>query len=108
MKVLYTSDLHGNVYLYQELFALALSSSAEIIILGGDLLPSFPPTRRYEDMVSKQRTFIDQFLKNFLKKMIGEISVRQVFLIPGNWDLGYSYLLLPKRNSRQCSWRFFR
>ena len=42
MKVLYTSDLHGEIHLYQELLALAISSSAEIIVLGGDLLPSFP------------------------------------------------------------------
>ncbi len=92
MKVLYTSDLHGEIHLYQELFALPLSSSAEIIVLGGDLLPSFPPTKRYEDMIPNQRIFIDQFLKNFLKRMIEETSASQIFLIPGNWDLGYSYL----------------
>jgi Icc-related predicted phosphoesterase len=92
MKVLYASDLHGEIHLYQELFALTLSSSAEIIALGGDLLPSFPPTKRYEDMVPNQRAFIDQFLRSFLKRMIERTSVKQIFLIPGNWDLGYSYL----------------
>ncbi len=92
MKVLYTSDLHGEIHLYQELFALALSSSAEIIALGGDLLPSFPPTKRYEDMVPYQKTFIDQFLRSFFKRIIERTSVKQIFLIPGNWDLGYSYL----------------
>jgi len=92
MKVLYTSDLHGEIHLYQELFALTLSSSAEIIALGGDLLPSFPPTKRYEDMVPNQRIFIDQFLRSFFKRMIEGTSVKQIFLIPGNWDLGYFYL----------------
>lgn len=92
MKVLYTSDLHGEIHLYQELFALTISSSAEIIALGGDLLPSFPPTKRYEDMIPNQRIFIDQFLSHFLKKIVDTASVKQVFLIPGNWDLGYSYL----------------
>jgi len=92
MKFLYTSDLHGEIHLYQELLGLAISSFAEIIALGGDLLPSFPPSKRYEEMVPNQKTFIDQFLYPFFKRMIETASVKQVFLIPGNWDLGYSYL----------------
>lgn len=92
MKVLYTSDLHGETHLYQELFALTISSSAEIIAIGGDLLPSFPPTKRYEDMIPNQIAFIDQFLRSFFKRTIERTSVRQIFLIPGNWDLDYPYL----------------
>jgi Icc-related predicted phosphoesterase len=92
MRVLYTSDLHGEVHLYQELLELALSSSAEIVALGGDLLPSFAPTRRYEDMVPNQKTFIHQFLFPFLKKAIETTLAKKIFLIPGNWDLGYPYL----------------
>ena len=92
MKVLYASDLHGEIHLYQELLSLTISSSADIIALGGDFLPSFPPTKRYEDVVPNQKTFIDQFLSLFLKRTIETTSVKQVFLIPGNWDLGYPYL----------------
>ena len=92
MKVLYTSDLHGEIYLYQELLTLVISSFAEIIALGGDLLPSFPPSKRYEDMVPNQRAFVGQFLCPFLKRMMETTSVEHIFLIPGNWDLGYSYL----------------
>jgi len=92
MKVLYTSDLHGEIHLYQELLALTISSSADIVALGGDLLPSFPPTKRYEDMVPNQRIFVDQFLFLFLKRIVETTSIKQIFLIPGNWDLGYSYL----------------
>jgi Icc-related predicted phosphoesterase len=43
-------------------------------------------------MVPNQMAFIDQFLRTFLKRMIERTSVKQIFLIPGNWDLGYSYL----------------
>jgi Icc-related predicted phosphoesterase len=93
MKVLYTSDLHGEIYLYQQLLSEAISSSSEIILIGGDLLPSFPPTKRYEDMVPNQKIFIDQFLSPFFKRMLETTSVQQIFLIPGNWDLGYPYLL---------------
>ncbi len=92
MKFLYTSDLHGEIHLYQELLSLAISSSSEIMAIGGDLLPSFPPTKRYEDMVPNQKTFIDRFLSPFFKRMLETTSVREVFLIPGNWDLGYPFL----------------
>jgi len=92
MKVLYTSDLHGEIHLYQELLSLAISSSSEIMVIGGDLFPSFPPTKRYEDMVPNQKIFIDQFLSPFFKRMLETTSVQQIFLMPGNWDLGYPYL----------------
>jgi len=92
MRFLYTSDLHGEIHLYQELLSLAISSSSEIMAIGGDLLPSFPPTKRYEDMVPNQKTFIDQFLSPFFKRMLETTSVQEIFLIPGNWDLGYPFL----------------
>jgi Icc-related predicted phosphoesterase len=92
MKFLYTSDLHGDIHLYQELLSLATSSSSEILAIGGDLLPSFPPTKRYEDMLPNQKTFIDQFLSPFFKRMLETTSIQQIFLIPGNWDLGYLFL----------------
>ena len=92
MKLLYTSDLHGETQLYNELLELSIASSAEVIALGGDLLPSFPPSKRYEDMIPNQRNFVDQFLISFFRKILETISVRQIFLIPGNWDLGYPYL----------------
>jgi Icc-related predicted phosphoesterase len=92
MKCLYTSDLHGEIHLYQELLSLVISSSPEIIVIGGDLLPSFPPTKRYEDMIPNQKNFVDLFLSSFFKRILETSSVQQIFLIPGNWDLGYFYL----------------
>jgi Icc-related predicted phosphoesterase len=92
MKCLYTSDLHGEIHLYQELLSLSISSSPEIIVIGGDLLPSFPPTKRYEDMVPNQKNFVDLFLSPLFKRILKTASVQQIYLIPGNWDLGYSYL----------------
>jgi predicted phosphodiesterase len=65
MKALFTSDLHGQIDLYRELLEVADSSSAEVLILGGDLLPSFAPTKRYEDMLPNQKTFADGFLAAF-------------------------------------------
>jgi len=92
MKCVYTSDLHGEIRLYHQLLELTASSSAEIILLGGDLLPSFPPTKRYEDMIPNQKKFIDRFLTPFFKAMMETAGAKQIFLIPGNWDIGYPYL----------------
>jgi Icc-related predicted phosphoesterase len=92
MTVVYTSDLHGERRLYQELLDLARSFSAELVALGGDLLPSFAPTRRYEDMVPYQKSFIEEFLLPFFQSLIRTTRVKQILLIPGNWDLGYPYL----------------
>ena len=92
MKVLFTSDLHGETRLYHELFDLCQRASAEILILGGDLLPSFAPSKRYEDMIPNQKTFIDQFLLPFFKTLIEKTFTHLIFLIPGNWDLGYPCL----------------
>jgi len=92
MKLLYTSDLHGEIHFYHELFELAASSSATMIALGGDLLPSFPPTKRYEDMIPHQKTFIDEFLSPFFKRIFQRTPIKQILLIPGNWDLSYPYL----------------
>jgi Icc-related predicted phosphoesterase len=96
MKFLYTSDLHGGIHLYEELLSLAISSSSEILMIGGDLFPSFPPTKRYEDMIPNQKTFINQFLSPFLERMLERTPVQRIFLIPGNWDLGYPFLFREK------------
>ncbi len=92
MKAIYTSDLHGKVPLYEDLLALTHSFKAEFVAVGGDLLPSFPPSRRYEEMIPNQHIFIDQFLFPFFERMIDTTTVHQIFIIPGNWDLGYPYL----------------
>ncbi len=98
MKVLYASDLHGETRLYNELFGRAASCSAEMIALGGDLLPSFPPNKRYDDIIPYQKTFSDQFLFPLFDNILQKTKVRQIFLIPGNWDLGYSYLFKEPRD----------
>jgi hypothetical protein len=43
-------------------------------------------------MVPNQKTFVDQFLSPLFKRILETTSAQQIFLIPGNWDLGYSYI----------------
>jgi Icc-related predicted phosphoesterase len=60
-------------------------------------------------MVPNQKTFTDQFLSPFFKRILETTSVKQVFLIPGNWDLGYSYLFKePKEGIMDLNQRSYR
>lgn len=75
MKFIFTSDLHGNTSLYQELKMLIDNSGGiDYLFLGGDL---FAHTGVLQDQIN----FIDSYLKDFLK----EISIK-TFFIPGNID----------------------
>ncbi len=92
MKAIFTSDLHGQIRLYEGLLDLIRSTSTEIVAIGGDLFPSLPPTKRYEEMIPHQRAFIDRFLRAFFEKATSGTALQQIFLIPGNWDLAYPHL----------------
>jgi len=92
MRLLYSSDLHGEIRLYEELLKRAAVSSAEIIALGGDLFPSIPATKNYEQMIPNQVRFIDQFLMPFFERTLEASSVKRILLISGNWDLAYPHL----------------
>jgi Icc-related predicted phosphoesterase len=91
MKVLFCSDLHGEVHLYGELLELSDSTEADWILLGGDLLPSSISEGGYEELLRRQKRFVEDFLLPLFRKML-QGKKRRIGLIPGNWDLGYSYL----------------
>jgi Icc-related predicted phosphoesterase len=40
MHILFTSDLHGKMNLYEELLALVRAKRVESVLIGGDLLPT--------------------------------------------------------------------
>lgn len=44
MKIIYTSDIHGNEEQYKKLIEFAIESSASAVIIGGDLAPKDDPT----------------------------------------------------------------
>ena len=92
MQVLYSSDLHGEIRLYEELLEWVHAFKSEIVALGGDLFPSFAPSRKYEDMIPTQQRFMDQFLRPFFRKAVDATAVQRIFIIPGNWDVAYPFL----------------
>jgi uncharacterized protein len=97
MKVLFASDLHGEKPLYTALSDLAETSGTEILAVGGDILPSLPGSKRYEDVLPVQKTFIHGFLLPLFDAILNLPSVRMIALIPGNWDLGYPEIFKKKR-----------
>jgi len=76
--VLYTSDLHGNISLYEETFSLARQLSARAIIFGGDLAP--------HAAVRDQRIFFEESLLPLLREYRSEEESADVFYILGNDD----------------------
>jgi uncharacterized protein len=88
VKILFSSDLHGEISLYHQILDTARVSASETLILGGDLLPALKKSGHYEDMIQEQRTFIATFLLPFFKKCLKR-DLRLILLIPGNWDPAY-------------------
>ncbi len=92
MKVLYTSDLHGEKHFYRQIPDLVRDASAGILALGGDLLPTLRQAEKYEELISVQKLFIGQFLVPFLTGLLETTGLKQILLIPGNWDAAYPHL----------------
>ncbi len=80
----FVSDLHGYLLLYQKLFRLIVTEQPEVVLLGGDLLPS---VRDYPgDMV--EQNFIQSVLQDGFNAINEKLSSNypKVLLILGNDD----------------------
>lgn len=83
MRLLYTSDLHGNTRDYTALLALAATQRAEAIIVGGDLLP---PTISLRTAIARQRAFIIETLRPLFAVFRHTHPSVALYLLPGNDD----------------------
>ncbi len=83
MKEIYTSDQHRQTHLYQKPLNLPKPRSAQFVVLGGDLLPSSPDTKRFEDVIPHQQVFIDRFMIPYFIDMFEITEVEKIFLISG-------------------------
>jgi len=94
MKVLFTSDLHGKKHLYQETASLAVRSGADCIIMGGDLFPThigkplglITGNADFQEGLTAQYRFIDEFLVPFLGELINDHPHIRMIYTPGNHD----------------------
>lgn len=78
MKVLYVTDIHGVKWKYDRIYEIASESNVDIVINGGDMLPTRP------------NFFIqDIFIETFLKEQFQAFDSEGIYYLfmPGNDDL---------------------
>lgn len=83
MRLVYTADLHGELTAYRALLELAAAQAAQLVIVGGDLLPRAIKLR---DAITVQRGFIEQQLRPLLAEFKARRPGCAVYLLAGNDD----------------------
>jgi len=83
MRVVYTSDLHGNRDHYTQVLHLAAERGARAIILGGDLFPNnHNPARG----LTLQREFVHTVFGPWLRRIHTQFRALMVYALLGNED----------------------
>ena len=78
----FTSDLHGQTGLYEQLLAIAAADRPDAVIIGGDLGPHSPG----EQGLALQRVFLQGFLVEFARRLREASAATELMLIMGNDD----------------------
>jgi Icc-related predicted phosphoesterase len=78
MKILYTTDIHGNSWKYKELIKAALENKPDVVINGGDMLP-------FDNNLHRQKEYIINNLNEHFKAF-DEMKIHYL-CFPGNDDL---------------------
>ncbi|MCI0497893.1 MAG: metallophosphoesterase [Thermoplasmata archaeon] len=104
MRLLFTSDLHGNAGLYERLASQSARLSPDAVVIGGDLFPAGASTDQ------------PAFLRDVVEPAVTAMAV-PVYVIPGNndhratWDLVGDSGLMVDANGRTIDigggWRLF-
>jgi uncharacterized protein len=81
--VLFASDLHGNVSLYESCLKVVQVRRPSLVLLGGDLLPNWSPR---ETLLEDQRSFMKSYLIGFLESVRGLDDAIEIGLMLGNED----------------------
>lgn len=92
VKCIYTADLHGNILQYSKFFNRANEENADIVIIGGDLLPKDSRNRT----INAQLSFIKNEFIGLLRILNSNIKI---FAIMGNDDFIYTIKELRKAES---------
>jgi Icc-related predicted phosphoesterase len=78
----FTSDLHGQTSLYDQLLAIAVSQKPRAVIIGGDLTPHSPGV----EGLRRQRVFLQGFLVEFARRLRENAPECELMLLMGNDD----------------------
>ena len=88
----FTSDLHGQGELYEQVLTLAAERKPEAVLLGGDLAPhgTGPAGVRY------QRLFLEGFLAEFARRLREAVPGVELLLLMGNDDWAANHDVLER------------
>jgi len=83
MRVLYTSDLHGRLALYDQLTHLVRAEQPDLVILGGDNHADADP----QDPLSTQVAFVEKTVLPLITAWRRRLPTLEVLCVLGNHDL---------------------
>lgn len=95
-KWLFTSDLHGQMGLYEQVLAEAAAEHATAVLIGGDLGPPSEGTPG----VRHQRLFLEGFLVEFARRLHEGVPGVQLLLLMGNDDWAANHDVLEREDGR--------
>lgn len=78
----FTSDLHGQGALYEQLMAIAAAQRPRVVVIGGDLAPHASGA----EGVAHQRVFLEGFLVEFARRLGESTGGAELLLMMGNDD----------------------
>lgn len=91
---LFTSDLHGQSDLYEQVLAEAARGRARVVVLGGDLAPHASGAAG----PGYQRVFLEGFLVEFARRLREAVSGVELALLMGNDDWRANEDVLERRH----------
>lgn len=92
----FTSDLHGQSALYEQVLALTASQRPGAVVIGGDLCPHASG----DDGIRRQRVFLQGFLVEFARRMREASPATELLLLMGNDDWGSNLDCLERQDGR--------
>ncbi len=95
----YTSDLHGQGALYEQLLAIVAAHRPRAVLIGGDLAPHAGGA----DGVAHQRVFLEGFLVEFARRLREASPASDLLLLMGNDDWAANHDCLERHDG--ALWR---
>jgi Icc-related predicted phosphoesterase len=95
----YTSDLHGQGALYEQLLAIVAAHRPRAVLIGGDLAPHAGGA----DGVTHQRVFLEGFLVEFARRLAEAAPGSELLLLMGNDDWAANHDCLERQDG--ALWR---
>ena len=95
----YTSDLHGQGALYEQLLAISAAHRPRAVLIGGDLAPHAGGA----DGVAHQRVFLEGFLVEFARRLHEAAPECALLLMMGNDDWAANHVCLERHEG--ALWR---